>query len=44
MARVRQGAVVVSRMTLSEFFPLWLRRRRPYLTAGTSADYDTHGR
>jgi integrase len=44
MARVRQGALVVSRMTFGEFFPLWLRRRRPYVTAGTFADYDAHGR
>ena len=44
MVRVRQGALVVSRMTFGEFFPLWLRRRRPYVTAGTFADYDVHGR
>jgi hypothetical protein len=27
MGRVRQGTVVVSRMTFGEFFPEWLRRR-----------------
>jgi hypothetical protein len=25
-------------------FPGWLRARRPYLTAGTPADYEVHGR
>jgi integrase len=44
MGRVRQGTVVVSRMTFGEFFPEWLRRRRPYVTAGTWADYEVHGR
>jgi Phage integrase, N-terminal SAM-like domain len=44
MGRVRQGAVVISRMTFGEFFPDWLRRRRPYVTAGTWADYEVHGR
>ena len=44
MGRVRQGTVVVSRMTFGEFFPEWLRLRRPYVTAGTFADYAVHGR
>lgn len=44
MGRVRQGAVYVSRMTFGEFFPAWLRTRRPYLAAGTWADYEVHGR
>jgi integrase len=44
MGRVRQGTVVVSRATFGEFFPEWLRGRRPYLTAGTWADYEVHGR
>jgi hypothetical protein len=44
MGRVRQGTVVVSRMSFGEFFPDWLRRRRPYVTAGTWADYEVHGR
>jgi hypothetical protein len=42
--RVSQGSVYVSRMTFGEFFPAWLRARRPYLTAGTWADYEVHGR
>lgn len=41
MGRVRQAVVYVSRMTFGEFFPAWLRTRRPYLTAGTWADYLT---
>jgi Phage integrase, N-terminal SAM-like domain len=44
MGRVRQGTVVVSRMTFGEFFPGWLRRGRPYVTPGTWADYEVHGR
>jgi hypothetical protein len=44
MGRVRQGGVYVSRMTFGEFFPVWLRARRPYLTDGTWADYEVHGR
>jgi hypothetical protein len=44
MGRVRQGTVVVSRATFGDFFPEWLRGRRPYLTAGTWADYEVHGR
>jgi integrase len=44
MGRVRQGGVFVSRMTFGEFFPGWLRARRPYVTAGTWADYEVHGR
>jgi hypothetical protein len=44
MGRVRQGNVVVSRMTFGEFFPGWLRRGRPYVTPGTWADYEVHGR
>ena len=44
MGRVHQGTVVVSRMTFGEFFTEWLRRRRPYVTDGTWADYEVHGR
>jgi integrase len=44
MGRVRQGSVYVNRMRFGEFFPVWLRTRRPYLTAGTWADYEVHGR
>jgi integrase len=30
--------------TFGEFFDRWLQNRRPYLEAGTHADYEVHGR
>ena len=33
MGRASQGSVYVNRMTFGEFFPAWLRARRPFLTA-----------
>jgi hypothetical protein len=44
VARVRDGGLYVSRITFGEFFPQWLRGRRPYLVSGTWADYEVHGR
>ena len=43
-ARVRDRGLYVSRVTFGQFFPDWLRGRRPYLVAGTWADYEVHGR
>jgi integrase len=44
MAQVRDRGLYVSRLTFGEFFPDWLRRRRPYVAAGTWTDYEIHGR
>jgi hypothetical protein len=44
IARVRDRGLYVSRLTFGEFFPNWLRRRRPYVAAGTWTDYEIHGR
>jgi integrase len=44
VARVRERGVYVSRLTFGEFFPDWLRARKPYLEAGTWSDYEIHGR
>jgi hypothetical protein len=37
MAEVRDRGLYISRLTFGEFFPDWLRRRRPYVAAGTCA-------
>ncbi|HEX5980971.1 MAG TPA: tyrosine-type recombinase/integrase, partial [Thermoleophilaceae bacterium] len=44
MAQIRDRGLYVSRLTFGEFFPEWLRRRRPYVAAGTWTDYEIHGR
>jgi integrase len=44
VALVRDRGLYVSRLTFGEFFPDWLRTRRPYLAAGTWIDYEIHGR
>jgi integrase len=44
VGRVHQGGVYVSRQTFGEFFPHWLRARRPYVTRGTWEGYEVHGR
>jgi hypothetical protein len=41
-ARLERG-LYVSRLTFAEFFPDWLRARKPYL-ARTWSDYEIHGR
>ncbi|HEY6777937.1 MAG TPA: hypothetical protein VI122_15635 [Thermoleophilaceae bacterium] len=42
LARIRDRGLYVSRLTFGQFFPDWLRARRPYLAAGTWADYEVH--
>ena len=44
VARVRGRGLYVSRLTFAEFFPDWLRARKPYLATGTWSDYEIHGR
>ena len=44
LARARDRGLFVSRLTFGEFFPGWLRARKPYLVWGTWADYEVHGR
>lgn len=44
VAQVRGRGLYVSRLTFGEFFRGWLRRRKPYVAAGTWTDYEIHGR
>ena len=44
MVSAALGEQLSSSETFGEFFDAWLRNRRPYLEAGTHADYGVHGR
>jgi integrase len=44
VGRVHQGGVYISRLTFGDFFPSWLRTRRPYVTPGTWQGYEVQGR
>lgn len=41
---MRDRGLYISRLTFGEFFRGWLRRRKPYVAAGTWTDYEIHGR
>jgi len=41
---IERGAVKPARERFDEFWLGYLEERRPYLTAGTLIDYETHGR
>jgi hypothetical protein len=44
VASIERGEVKASRATFGEFWARLLEERRPYLTAGSMVDYETHGR
>jgi integrase len=41
---IERGEVKAARETFGEFWARYLEERRPYLTAGTMTDYESHGR
>jgi integrase len=42
--KIDAGTVHVSAETFAEYFPTWLRGRKPFLTSGSYLDYDNHAK